>query len=416
MGTAHVMPTAGTELVVASRHSDTGSHRPVVPGGLAEEAGKSHGLRLSELFGYCEESDTNILGLLHQVGGLNQYCDSGYALTLPQEKVEFAQDEMNRMPARPIIDFLMQFFLAEVDWMTQLVHPPSFMAYYESWWTKQSAQIAEHSLYVVHIDFAVLILRICSIASQFLPSPSYTIDTIRGMTLGQIRDICSDVVRNLAKIATSVDFRGSLFRVQHTCFSAFNLACEGLIRDAWSTLCTAVSVAQGLGYHRPASIESAAVDELEREMRRRVFCNLYVWDGLLSRQLDRVSSFTDGFDLGTLPRMNLTTEVDCNSGAPELFTERILQARLIAIWEDIKRSLSDKMQYDPATAQEMHDWLQRDFVETLPPPFALKPDYRWDKKLRQLNTLHYKLHYKNYILHYITLQVPFQYIIITLKV
>ncbi|KGO67592.1 Transcription factor, fungi [Penicillium italicum] len=344
-------------------------------------------LGLAEIFGYSEESDTNLLGLIYHVGGLVHYPHhSGRTVTLPQDRLRVVKREMAKMPARPILDFLLQFFLTEVNWMTQLIHAPSFMLYYYSWWAKQSLQLLDEAIQVTHIDFTVLILRTCAFAAQFLPSPTYTVDSIRGMPLTRVREICNTVATNLNEVAEAVNERGSLFRVQHLCFYAFNQACEGRLGSSWGLLSSSIRVAHGLGYHRLAGSDSLLGDPLEREMKRRVFCNLYVWDGLLSRQLDRVSAFGDSFNMDNLPRMHLTPEVDSESDAPEAFTERILQARLMAMWSCIKKSQGeDGTPYDPTQAQELHDWLQKDFVDTLPPAFSLtNPDCKWDERLRHL--------------------------------
>ncbi|TQV90376.1 trascription factor [Cordyceps javanica] len=372
----------GSEQNTGSDHDIDASVRP-----QRQEPVVSRRLGLSEVFGYSEDSDTNLLGLIYHVGGSVHYPHhSGRTVTLPQDRLGFVRREIAKMPPRPILDFLLQFFLTEVNWMTQLIHPPSFMLYYDSWWAKQSPKLLDEDIHVTHIDFTVLILRTCAFAAQFLPSPTYTVDSIRGMPLSQVREVCNTIGTSLHGVAETVNERGSLFRVQHLCFYAFNQACEGRLGSSWALLSSSIRVAHGLGYHRLAGSDSLLGDPLEREMKRRVFCNLYVWDGLLSRQLDRVSSFGDSFNMGNLPRMHLTPEVESESDAPEAFTERILQARLMAMWSCIKKSQGeDGTLYDPTQAQELHDWLQKDFVETLPPAFSLtNPDCKWDERLRHL--------------------------------
>lgn len=189
--------------------------------------------------------------------------------------------ELERMPPRAVTDFLLQFFLAEVNWMFQTVHPASLMASYEAWWNKRQQPDSEALFSAADIDFAALMLRICVFASQFLPSASYTIDSVRGMPLTRIRETSAKVAAALGSIAADIDSRGSLFRVQHMCFLGLTAGCEGHIRKAWATLCSAICLAQGLGFHQDArgDPQSMLLDELEHEMRRRVFCNLYVWDG-----------------------------------------------------------------------------------------------------------------------------------------
>ncbi|KAF4631488.1 hypothetical protein G7Y89_g6643 [Cudoniella acicularis] len=63
------------------------------------------------------------------------------------------------------------------------------------------------------VEFAVLTLRVCLFASQFLPSPSYTIDTIRDVPLTHIRDTCCDIADKLATISASVHLTGPMIRL-----------------------------------------------------------------------------------------------------------------------------------------------------------------------------------------------------------
>lgn len=182
------------------------------------------------------------------------------------------------MPTRSILDFLLKFFVADVNWMSQLIHSPSFMYRYECWWNKRPV------LTLDDVEFAVLTLRVCLLASQFLPSPSYTIDTIRGVPLTHIRDTCCDIANKLATISASVHLTGSLIRLQYTCLTGLNVACEGRAKESWEVLSSAIHMAQGLGYHKHATDGTVSspynddADELEQEMGRRTFYNLYIWD------------------------------------------------------------------------------------------------------------------------------------------
>ena len=197
------------------------------------------------------------------------------------------------MPSRPILDFLIQYFFAEVNWlvprhlkfyvdstvqvltvtlhrMDQLLYPPWFLGQYQKWWNM------EKPLSVTDIEFSVLFLRICSYASQFLPSPAYTIDSIRGMALADIRKSCDGVADALAPICTRLDARGSLLRVQHLAFVGLRTLCQGRTNAFWEELNSAIRVAQRISID--AISWTNGIDELEKEMRRRTFCNLYVWD------------------------------------------------------------------------------------------------------------------------------------------
>lgn len=96
--------------------------------------------------------------------------------------------------------------------MDQLVHLPWLLTQYQQWWNLERLPA------ISDVEFTVLLLRICSYASQFLPSPSHTIDRIRGMSLVDIRDVCDDVADKLAAISARLNVRGSLLRVQHLSF------------------------------------------------------------------------------------------------------------------------------------------------------------------------------------------------------
>lgn len=117
---------------------------------------------------------------------------------------------------------------------------------------------------------------------------------------------------SLAAAAERADPHGCLFRIQHICFAGVNSACEGRIGDCWANPVCAVRVVQGLDANR-------VDDELECEMRRRVFCNPYTWNGLLSRQLERVPFLPDQLPPNRLPRMHL--DPNDVQDVPEDFTE-----------------------------------------------------------------------------------------------
>lgn len=156
--------------------------------------------------------------------------------------------------------------------MDQLVYPPWLLRKYTAWW-------AVGPLYsLVDVEFAILLLRICSYASQFLPSPSHTIDRIRGMFLADIRTACDNAAENLDIICTRVDARGSLLRVQYLCYAGLGLQCDGGTNAFWESLNRAVRVAQTVGIQKENSLSTHDMNEFGREMRRRVFCNLYIWD------------------------------------------------------------------------------------------------------------------------------------------
>jgi len=98
------------------------------------------------------------------------------------------------------------------------------------------------------------------------------------MSLSEIRTLCDDIAEKLASLCERLDARGSLLRVQHLAFLGLRLQCEGQNMAFWETLNKAALVAQRAGLHRNHTVHMPEMHGLEQEMRRRVFCNLYIWD------------------------------------------------------------------------------------------------------------------------------------------
>lgn len=200
---------------------------------------------------------------------------------IPQRILSAVQHHIEQMPARPILEFLVKVFFAEVHWMSQLLHFPSFKDILDQWWTKPGSS----SLTVDEVEFSVLLLRVCLLASQHLPSPSYAFDTIRGVALSQIRDTCCAVADGLASILSRLEPKGSLLRVQHICFNGLSFLCNGRAKEAWASFGSAIHIAEGLEHQvdatvsrSPLSPQCAKVAEEQQLMQRRALCNLYVWD------------------------------------------------------------------------------------------------------------------------------------------
>ena len=160
--------------------------------------------------------------------------------------------------------------------MEQFVHTPGFLMHYEQWWLK------DRPLSIADIEFAILILRICLYAAQCLPSPSHTIDRISALTLPGIRNVCTEVGNSLAKACVALDWKGSLVRVQHLLLAAIKSSSEGRTDQFWEGIASASQAAQKAGIQRDSSDPGNYSWELEKEVRRRVFCSLYILDRCLS--------------------------------------------------------------------------------------------------------------------------------------
>ncbi|RAH58515.1 trascription factor [Aspergillus piperis CBS 112811] len=334
-----------------------------LPEGLAEilpsEAQKGSSNPHSSLanpFGYFEHSDSNTMALLKK-WDLDSRDQDENTEGMSTTVLETVKEYFDRMPPRPILDFLMQYF-----------------------WAKK------WPISVEEIEFAALILRIGAYSAHFLLSPTHTSDRVHGQPLSEVRNTCSDIGDELARACLALDWKGSLVRVQHVLFASLKFSCEGRTDKFWEGIASACSAAQKAGIHTVAPVPGEDSSQvLEKEMRRRTLCGLYVLDSHLARQLDRVPILPDNLVLETLPRLRLAPDIiDLSTPAdtPEIFTERLMQVRLGMFW----RSLGSKrnLPYDPIHGEERYERFCADYIPTLPPEFALNPNRRWDVQLPKL--------------------------------
>jgi hypothetical protein len=178
---------------------------------------------------------------------------------------------MQRMlPKKPIIDKLIAIFFKEVNRVYEMIYEPIFMRDYELWWS----QLHDAGS---NTDFALLILRLCILSVQsmkgldqdFTIQQNQPVDTLNSpVKLG----------KRLCHIAEDLHFRRprkhSLLVVQHMFFHVCYLKNRGQIKDSWLVLADTVREAHEIGLH----LEKPGVSELDQELWRRAFWNLYVWD------------------------------------------------------------------------------------------------------------------------------------------
>ena len=203
----------------------------------------------------------------------NQKSRSNRRDHLPEHTRQEIREKLRVLPKRSIIDYLVQNFFKEVNWIYEMIHPPTFLSQYRSWWQIQP------ELGFAELEYTVLLLRICAYSAQFLPSRTYTADTIAGVPLGSIRQHCQRVADDIATLCDSLSDSKSLASVQYLFFAACFSKNEGRMKEAWFKLGTAIRLAQDLSLHlESATPSNANLDALEKEMRSRTFWNLYIWD------------------------------------------------------------------------------------------------------------------------------------------
>ncbi|KAL4787649.1 hypothetical protein BJX76DRAFT_345512 [Aspergillus varians] len=359
----------------ASRFSDNNNAQPAKQAGVAERSPiaplyaeqrpSNQHAPVAKCFGYFEDSPSNTMALL-QSWDMTEDADADKdKISEPPQIFNRINSDLERMPRREIINSLIQYFVTELNWIKQLVHAPSFLTHYQQWWATKTP------LPVSNVEFAVLILRICSYATQFLPSQWYHDGLLLSLT--DIRNSCVEVADSLSEACIALDWKGSLVRVQHLLFAALNSSCEGRTDSFWEGIASACRAAQKAGVHTAAI--SGGTDELEKEMQRRTFCNLYLLDSHLSRQLDRIPFLPDtALTTEMLPQLRLSSEP---APAPEPFTERLMQVHLGIFWRTTNQSHKNTP-YDPTRAEQRYELFCTTYLPLLPPSLSLTPALQWD--------------------------------------
>ncbi|KAK5625852.1 hypothetical protein RRF57_001568 [Xylaria bambusicola] len=366
----HLHPSVSSQDTPDADPKATSAAVPMdVPSTSDDQGGvKARGSRqptLAGCFGYFEGSQSNTLQLLRQFGVDESSLYRRHpSIELCTQELDAARSEIENMPARSILGFLVQYYFQEIHWMHQLVHPSSFLARFEAWW--KLPPITR----VLDVEFAILILEIGAYVSQFLPSPSYIADSIHGIPLAEIRLQCAKAAKVLGSICSQADHTGSVVRVQHMCFTALREQCEGNMKASWTSTVSAIRAAQMIGIDRglQSSTSSFTRSCFEMEMRRQLFCNLYIMDLL-----------------------HVTGDVD-NNGAPGVFMERVLQFRLAQFWNRQADIPHSSKSYDPCVAEERYEKFCLEFLTQLPAPFALVPNKKWDQDVPGLSRQRQLLH------------------------
>jgi len=215
------------------------------------------------------------------------------------------------------------------------------------------------------------------------------------MALTDIRDTCHDIAGKLASICERIEARGTLLRVQHLLVLSLQCQCEGRVNAFWEALNNAVRVGQRIGLHRGrAAWTSGRFHEFDKEIRCRVFCNLYTLDSLLSRQLDCNPFIAAHLTPEHLPRMHLSPSDDDGSGhGPDSFSERLLQTQLADFWRSVSPRQRQGSEYEATEAEERYHKFCREFLANLPPAFALvDPNCTWDEQMHRLPLQRHMLH------------------------
>ncbi|KAL8734241.1 MAG: hypothetical protein Q9181_003287 [Wetmoreana brouardii] len=327
--------------------------------------------------GYLQNNADNLLGYLKTMDLYHETDPEPASLastsvTVPSEVAEL----LRRIPQRPVTDILIQHFFTEANWIYEMVDPITFLEQYNDWWSHAPRTAQE-------VEFAALLLRLCSYTAQFLPSQNYTADTILGISLTTLRQDCDATANALASSAYVKGASTLIPRIHQLFFRACYLKNEGDMKSSWDVLSEAIREAQELGLHLELQ-KGQGKSEYDVEMGKRTYWNLWLWDKFMCIILGRWPLIPDQRCTVSLPHTavgNAASDVN----APDTFSERRLQIELTRLASELLSCADGKQSTDPNVIDKHFQRLNTDLVEKLPPAFRIdSPERKWDEDIPNL--------------------------------
>lgn len=209
--------------------------------------------------------------------------ESTSSASSPPKITSEVSELLSKVPHRTVTDILIQHFLTEANWIYEMVDPTTFLERYDDWWSHPCRNVQD-------VEFAALLLQLCSYTAQFLPSQSYTADTILGVSLSTIRQDCDATANALASTQFLKSSSRSIVRIHQLFFRACYLKNEGDMKGSWDVLSEAIREAQELGLHLDLRKgQGKFTSEYDVEMGKRTYWNLWLWDKYASPPLSSLA-------------------------------------------------------------------------------------------------------------------------------
>lgn len=289
-----------------------------------------------------------------------------------QPKTTAQEAELQRaiqvLPSRSITDSLVQHFLRTVNHNYDAIYPPTFLENYTQWWIDRTARRP------LSPEFTCLLIRALSNGVQYLgPGMKENLEFELAESATNLHEKFHQAAEALSSTFTPGE--KGITQVQQLFLVVTYLKGEGRFIDSWHAMAACVREAQELGLH--LDDRSMNITEYEREMRRRMWTIIYVWDWLMSKWLGRPLLADHDSCSFQLPTLQLEFDVE-DPDLPSPFTHMKLQIELIG---RISPALRDAdVDPSPENVKELRNILD-DWSTALPAVFRWgNPDTQWDAK------------------------------------
>ncbi|KAK7427734.1 hypothetical protein QQZ08_005672 [Neonectria magnoliae] len=310
-------------------------------------------------------------GMFKAVMSSQQSTDESEALDLPAGVLQATR----ALPPRPYTDILVHNFFERVNYHYGILHLPSFMTAYTTWWSQR--RDARYSRSISSISLACLLLRICANSTQFLSSAAkHQLESDLGDSVESISkdyhaaaDILSDFLPAGA---------GGLINAQQLFLGATWLKAEAEFVKSWHELAACVRQAQEIGIH---------LDDLSDGVT-------YTWDKFMAVAFHRPPIIRPGDSV-----LQPSPDLDNSAANPEVPSPTVAKV----LENQLARHLAE---IDPAQNSYVNMLAFTElWMSSLPPVFnAIEPDKRWDTECPRLAFQRLQLHSVGYMTQLILLR------------
>ncbi|KAE8372615.1 fungal-specific transcription factor domain-containing protein [Aspergillus bertholletiae] len=201
---------------------------------------------------------------------------------------------ISRLPPKQITDELIATFFLDVNWHYFIVEKLYFNDMFSRWYSAETSPVTYLSPYGLSQElryFPALLFQVIALSLQFLHPEAAAWRFLGGEA--NLSQKYSDTGVELLELLEGQDT--ALTAVQASLLRASWLKNLGRGIDVWRSLGEAIRLSQELGLHRQQGFHQSSSDNVEEslgsfwynEYKKRVWANLYTWDGLMALVLGR---------------------------------------------------------------------------------------------------------------------------------
>lgn len=284
----------------------------------------------------------------------------------PSEELKAA---LESMPAKPYTDCLVDNWLNGANHHYYALYPSEFRTQYDGWWATPPNKVSP--------ELTSLILRVCACSLHFIIDDSVKerLETelkADAVTFAQRMHNAAD------KLSTSIaPGKGGLIHVQQLFLTAFWYKSAEKWTEAWHALSRAIRAANEIGLHKDSLSEG--MSEFDREMRRRLWGVLYMWDFALGSMLSRPLLVNHADCTFVMPTLALEIDPE-RLNQPSPFRHMNLHCQLCLAMAAEFAPRADGKVDEADQARRLRDVVYK-WYEDLPKEYSrTNPDTQWDEE------------------------------------